>query len=421
MNAQAEITLKEPKDPTSVGCLPAPGEITTRVIRTLTEIEEIRPVWENWSTHPNSDIDFFLMNLRNEAGNPRPYIIVVNRDGQPECMLVGRVAHRPVEFKIGYKTLFRPGARVMGFVYAGLLGNINADTSRRLVDEVLACLKKGEAEAAFFMLLKKDAPLLGLLTSASPRSSRDHFVAFQAHRSMTVPASVEKFHQDLSAKVRRNQKWQAKRFLNEYAGDVRIKCIKTTAELQFVIPDIERIAAKTYQRRLGVGFVDSPAMRERLHFEARQGWLRVYLLYAAGKPCAFWIGAIYKGTFHSAFMGFDPWYARHSPGMFLIMQVLESFCDSACREVRDIDFGHGDAQYKAVLANRDWEEAPVYLFAPNIRGLRLALLRASTALVDFGARKLLIESGLLAKAKKVWRQRVRPVKAVCEVSDPPAD
>jgi hypothetical protein len=387
-----------------------PGVITTRVIRTLPEIEEIRPVWENWSNHPNSDIDFFLMNLRNEPGNPRPHIIVVYRGGQPECMLVGRIARRAIEFKIGYKTMFKPKARVMGFVYAGLLGNVDAETNGRLVDEVVACLKRDEAEAAFFMLLRGDSSLLESLTRRPTWSSRDHFISFQAHRSMTVPASAERLRQGLSAKVRKNQKWQAKKFLNEYAGDVAIKCVQRVADLPSAIQEIESIAAKTYQRGLDVGFVDSPAMRERLCFEAGQGWLRIYLLYAAGKPCAFWIGTVYKETFHSGFMGFDPGYARYSPGMFLVMRVLESFCESACREIPEIDFGHGDAQYKAVLANSEWEEAPVYLFAPNIRGVRLALLRASTALIDDGVRTLLVGTGLLAKAKKVWRQRVKPLR-----------
>jgi hypothetical protein len=410
MNAQAESVLKEPQGRIAAEHRAAPGGITTRVIRTLPEIEEIRPVWENWSNHPNSDIDFFLMNLRNEPGNPRPHIIVVYRRGRPECILVGRIARRPIEFKIGYKTLFKPEARVIAFVYAGLLGNVDAETGCHLVDDVLACLKKGEAEAAFFMLLRRDAPLLELLTRRPPWSNRDHFISLQPHRGMTLPASADEFHQNLSTKVRKNQKWQSRKFLEEYAGDVAIKCVQSITELQSAIQDIEGIATKTYQRRLDVGFVDSPAMRERLSFEARQGWLRIYLLYAGGKPCAFWIGTVYKETFHSAFMGFDPWYARHSPGMFLIMHVLESLCDSACKDVREIDFGHGDAQYKAVLANREWEEAPVYLFAPNIRGVRLALLRASAALVNDGARTLLAETGLLAKAKKVWRQRVRQIR-----------
>ena len=406
MSAQVETMLKEPQARIAAERLVAPGVITTRVIRTLPEIEEIRPLWENWSNHPNSDIDFFLMNLRNEPGNPQPHIIVAYRGGQPECMLVGRIARRPIEFKIGYKTLFKPEARVMGFVYAGLLGSVDPETSGCLVDEVSACLKKGEAEAAFFMLLRRDRSLFESLACRPTWSSRDHFISFQAHRSMTVPAGAEKFHQGLSAKVRKNQKWQAKKFLSEYAGNVAIKRVQSVADLPSAIQEIEGIAAKTYQRGLDVGFADSLAMRERLRFEAGQGWLRIYLLYAAGKPCAFWIGTVYKETFHSGFMGFDPQYGRHSPGMFLIMHVLENFCDSTCKEVREIDFGHGDAQYKAVLANNEWEEAPVYLFAPNISGLRLALLRASAALIDVSARSLLVETGLLAKVRKAWRQRV---------------
>ncbi len=42
----------------------------------------------------------------------------------------------------------------------------------------------------------------------------------------------------------------------------------------------------------------------------------------------------------------------------------------------------GDAQYKAVFGNREWQESSIYLFSPTVRGMRLGLLRASIMLLD---------------------------------------
>jgi hypothetical protein len=414
MNARAEITLRESHDVVAEQSLARSGEITTRVIRTLAEIEEIRPIWKRLSNHPNCDIDFFLSNLQNETGRPRPHIIVLYRDEQPVCMLVGRITTRRLEFGVGYKTLFRPQARVIGFVYGGLLGNVDQDASRRLVREIVSSLREGEADAAFFMLLKRESSFFNDIVQVASPFNRDRGISSQIHRTIVLPESVPEFHHSLSAKVRKNQKWQAKKFVSEHSGDVSVKCITCVADLGLAIKDIEAIAAKGYQRGLRVGFVDDAAMRKRLLFEVERGWLRAYLLYASGRPCAYWVGTVYGEVFHSDYMGYDPQFAKYSPGMFLIMSVVESFCGCNNGGIREINFGHGDAQYKELLGNCEWQESSVYLFSPTVRGTYLAALRGVTAVIDSGIRGALSRAGLAAKMKKLWRQRLR-------VKNPPVE
>jgi hypothetical protein len=406
MNAHTEFKVRESQAVIAPQNLGRSGEITTRVIRTLAEIEEIRPIWKRLSKHPNCDIDFFLMNLRAEIGRPRPYIVVLCRNEQPVCMLVGRITTRHLEFGLGYKALFRPEARVIGFVYSGLLGNVDQDASRLLVKEVMSSLREGEADAAFFMLLKRESPFFDHIVQVGSPFSRDRGISSQTHRAMVLPESEPTFQQSLSAKVRKNQKWQAKKFVSEQSGNVSVKCITGVADLWLAVKDIEEIAAKGYQRGLRVGFVDDNAMRNRLLFEAERGWLRAYLLYASGRPCAYWVGTVYRQVFYSDYMGYDPQFAKYSPGMFLIMRVVESFCGCNNRGIREINFGHGDAQYKELLGNCEWQESSVYLFPPNARGMYLAALRGVTAVIDSGIRKALSKTGLAAKIKKLWRQRL---------------
>ena len=176
MNAHTEFTVRESQAVIAAQNLGTSGEITTRVIRTLSGIEEIRPIWKMLSNHPNCDIDFFVMNLQSETGRPQPHIIVLYREEQPVCMLVGRITTRPLEFGLGYKTLFRPEARVIGFVYAGLLGNVDQDASRRLVKEVLSSLREGEADAAFFMLLKRESSFFNHIVQVASPVSRGGYL-----------------------------------------------------------------------------------------------------------------------------------------------------------------------------------------------------------------------------------------------------
>ena len=91
----------------------------------------------------------------------------------------------------------------------------------------------------------------------------------------------------------------------------------------------DQITGKSYQRGLGVGFVNDPQARERLRLKATKGWLRAYVLYLADCPCAFWMGDINRGIFGSDYLAFDPAFAKYSPGMYLILQVIEGFCNGS--------------------------------------------------------------------------------------------
>jgi CelD/BcsL family acetyltransferase involved in cellulose biosynthesis len=227
------------------------------------------------------------------------------------------------------------------------------------------------------------------------------------HRTLTLPASVDAFYAGLSSKVRKNLRWQAKKLLQDFSGDVRVHCFRQATELDRMFAEVERVAQKTYQRGLGVGFADNAEMRQRMHFEAEKGWLRVFALYVKEQLCAFWIGTQYGEVFHSNFMGYDAEYGKYSPGMFLVVRVIEDFC-SQNQNVRQIDFGLGDAQYKEVLGNQEWQEASVHIFGPSLRGCGLNALQVPVMLLDRAARKVLQETKLLARIKKFWRERLRP-------------
>src|SRR5208283_3583735 len=112
------------------------------------------------------------------------------------------------------------------------------------------------------------------------------------------------------------------------------------------------VAKKTYQRGLRVGFADSAGVRKRLELCARKGWLRAYLLYLGDRPVAFWIGTLCGETFLSEYMSYDPELRQFSPGMVLIMRVIEGFCNKANGDiVKELDFGPGHAEYKGVLGS----------------------------------------------------------------------
>jgi hypothetical protein len=222
---------------------------------------------------------------------------------------------------------------------------------------------------------------------------------------MELPRSLQELASQISRKVRKNQRWN--KLLRDYPDKVTIRSFCGTENLQHIVQVAEGIASKSYHRGLGVGFVDTPETRKLLRMQAEHGWLRCHTLYVDDKPCAFWIGTLYHGTFNSDYMAYDTNYAQYSPGMFLIMRIVEGFCGpNPVDRVSRIDFGQGDAEWKAHLGNQTWFEAPIYIFAPTMKGLRLNSLRMPSVLVNKVGRAVLERTQLLARLKKEWRKRL---------------
>lgn len=300
----------------------------------------------------------------------------------------------------------------MCFVYGALRGNPSKENCDLMVSEIVQSLSQGEADVAYMNFLREGSDLCHLARKKPGLLNRDYVPITQPHFAATLPASMEEFYQGLSPKVRKNQKWQSKKLMNHFSGAVRIHCYREATDLDKMIQDVEQVAKKSYQRGLGVGFFDTLMVRSHWQLKAQQGRLRSYVLYLAEKPCAFWIGEINQGTFESDSLAYDAEFGKHSPGMFLILNVIESFCDGNREGVTGVDFGRGNAQYKQVLSNQSWTETSLYIFAPTFKGICLNMARSLVGGLDQVIKKVLARTNLLQKIKKAWRNHAKPKEAV---------
>jgi len=378
-------------------------ELQVRVLRSVAELEEVRPAWQSWCWHPNADMDLYLLLMDCKPELLRPHIMVLYRDGRPEAMLIGRVVNQRLEFKIGYKTFLKPNVRVLNIVHGGTLGDLSSEKSEVLIREIEESLRRGEADVAALNWIRTDSPLYRAARQVPGVLSRDFFPAVQSHWKMSLSGSMERDYQG-GSKDYRELRRKAKKLHADYSNQVKIRCFRELVDLQRMISDVEEIAEGTYQRGLGVGFIDNAETRRHLNLEAEKGWLRAYVLYVAEKPCAFWIGNVYRGVFHGGSAGYDPRYSKYAPGKFLMTKGMETLYEGG---VREIDFGLGDADYKQGFGNGKWDEVLIYIFAPTLRGFWLNALRTPMVVIDQLAKKALEKTSLLPKIKRIWRDRVR--------------
>jgi len=381
-----------------------------RILRSVSEIESVR---EFWSTSPgtrDSDIDiFFLGRGQDNTDTAQPRVLALYRAGRPVALIAGKIVRREFTFRLGYFRLFKRMANVLTIPYGGLRGEASPDDCRKIVCEITKCLRNGEADVALIQYVDADSPLFRCAKTEPKFLFRDHFTPLRPHRKRTLPRSIDLLYAESSQGSKQFRR-VAKKLSHEFPGQVRVERFEAPGDLRRTLTVVEEIAQKTWQRKAStIGFnIKDTMLLEVLKTEAEGGHLRVYTLYLAEKPCAFWIGAVYQQTFFSDFLGYDPEYARYSPGTYLLSQIMEELCSQG---VEEIDFGFSDEEYKKRFGNVVWQDTNVHVYAPSLEGLMLSAMRMITVLPNEAARAFLKRTNLYQKAKSVWRKLAKRAEA----------
>jgi CelD/BcsL family acetyltransferase involved in cellulose biosynthesis len=381
----------------------APLGAEVRVLRSLTELEELRPVWTEWKGHPHSDIDFFKMLLESREEILRPHVIVVFRGGRPDAMLVGRLERAPVKFEIGYLPFLQLQALRLMFQYEALRGNPSEETCAAIIRAILEALKSGEADLATLSYPATDSQLSKKARSLPGFLSRDSAAIPQAHHRLLLSGTMEELFRGYSNSHRQAVRSHGRKLEKKLGGRMKFRCFREVADLEEGIATVEQVARKTYHRGLGVGFDDSPRSRQVLQFYARRGQLRMYVLSDGDRPITFWVGVVHDNWFHSEHTGFDPEYRDCSPGTYLFVKMIEEFYAEG---LEGVDFGLGDAVYKERFGNHLFEEAVVEIYAPRAKGLAIKSCRSLETAVASTVKKVFSRTDFILKLKKSWRERL---------------
>jgi CelD/BcsL family acetyltransferase involved in cellulose biosynthesis len=84
--------------------------------------------------------------------------------------------------------------------------------------------------------------------------------------------------------------------------------------------------------------------------------------------------------------------------------MLEDLC--ADDRVTRLDFGHGEAEYKAAFGSAERVESDVFLVRRGLRPLAVNLAATALGLVNSWGRNLAHETAWGRRLKRSWRSRV---------------
>ena len=375
-----------------------------RVYRSASELDEVREFWLANQRHPNTDFEHFLLVclLRGEVAGP--WVVAVRHDGRYRALVVGRLERRIVPLQVGYLRLPGVRATALTILHSGVIGQLDEEAAGAVATEIERFLLDGDVDLATVNLLPESDPLWSALTRSSQGLVGKTRPRWSTHRELALPSEPGFLLRDMRSKHRAWIRRKEKDLNAASAGGVRWSWQSPTATaIPEVCERLEAIAKTTYQRGLGVGFVDNDETRRRLTLFASRRQLRVMLLEIEGRPKAFWFGEVYCGVFHSAATGYTPDVREFEVGTLMFLRMA----DELVREgVHRLDFGLGDAQYKERFADRSWREGTIHMFAPTLKGRSLRAAVAGCDYFNRGVREVMERFDLVEPVKTRWRRRL---------------
>jgi len=370
----------------------------------ISEVEQLREVWQGMVTDPNADIDFYLAIVQSRSEVLRPHVIVVKQAGAIRSILVGRLEKKKIEVKIGYKTIVLSTVNCLTLVHGGLLGDQSESCITAMIDAARECLNGGDADVVWFYGIDEQSEFYRQASRAGNSLTRDYFPGRIQRWKLQLPGTYDELHRKLSSNTKHNLKRYSKRLREAFGDQLVIKSFSDISDLDWVLTDSEVVAGKSYHRGLGVGFIDNEETRRTLTLAAKGGWLRAYVLYGGGKPCAFWNGFLYGRTFFTVTTAYDPDIRDYRPGTFLLQRMLQDLCVE--KSADEVDFGFGDAQYKRDWCEREEVQASFFLFAPTLKAVFLNCIRTPIMGMTATVRQLLSKTGILQTLKRAWRDHL---------------
>jgi CelD/BcsL family acetyltransferase involved in cellulose biosynthesis len=152
------------------------------------------------------------------------------------------------------------------------------------------------------------------------------------------------------------------------------------ARLDRALEEGFRLEAAAWKGAAGTAILSRPETREfyrRLaRPAARRGWLRLHFLTVGGRRIAFHYSLLHGGTLYALKGGYDPAFARSSPGLVLYSLILRQAFDEG---LSGLDFLGDEEPWKLHWTHRTRAHHWLFVFRPSARTRLVHLLKFGLA------------------------------------------
>jgi hypothetical protein len=342
---------------TEVGQQTAGNDISVARLTTFDAIDSLRKEWQDLKDilMPGSihaDIDWFLTIVRLGPQPRTPLVITFRRDKQLVGLIAGFRHVREVLLKIGYLRLGRFTAPTFSTNYHCCLAL--PDASQYLHKTMTAALQAECSPLSTGLVYVNALPVNDPLYRSLVRAplSKGLVLAYPParHMMMSLAPTMEETIANRGPSVRAAlRRIMNKRDRSNKNNVFSTRIFTRTEELDAYFADAERVAKKTYQRALKVGFETTPLHRTQVELAVKKGWFRGHVLYSGNTPIAFQEDYLCGHHVFNPYVGYDPAYSDTNPGTMLLINSWEAL--SYHTNAANYDFGFGEGVYKERLAD----------------------------------------------------------------------
>lgn len=170
-----------------------------------------------------------------------------------------------------------------------------------------------------------------------------------ARRYADLSTSFDDYLATFSGKSRSTLRRKVRKFTEASGGTLDIRTYRNPNEIAEFQGLARRVSAKTYQEKLlGAGLPDDPDFMASMIRAATRGEACGWLLFVDDEPVSYLYAPADGDTLIYAYLGYDPDWARHSPGTVLQVEVMRQIIEEG--RFSRFDFTEGDGQHKRQFA-----------------------------------------------------------------------
>jgi hypothetical protein len=297
-----------------------------------------------------------------------PAQLVVARDGagsEPDCLAVVARETVPLRYRVSRLQL-NANLKCMELLGGRLLGSGEAEALERVTSAVFSQFR--DVDGIYLKSVPDDAPLWSTLQAKGWRVGGARAYRPDGERPFhyaEFPPTFEGYLGEFRKKQRYNLKRQVRLMAEANGNSLVMDIIERPEQIDGFLADIKAITVNSWKADLEEPAPDLASQPELMRAVAAAGLLRGYVLRAAGKPAAYALGYRFENIYHYANIAYDNQFSTQSPGAVLLLMMIEDLIDKA--QVKHMNFGITDANYKRVFGNRHIKDASVLIMRPGLR------------------------------------------------------
>jgi len=217
-----------------------------------------------------------------------------------------------------------------------------------------------------------------------------------------LAGSFDDYLKGFSSKTRSTLQRKLRKITAMAGGTLECRTFRTLDDVKEFHRYSRQIAVKTYQERMFDGAIPaSVEFAERMRRLAQRNCLRAFVLLIKGEPVSYLYLPASDGALVYGYLGYDPTYARWSPGTILLYLALERVF--AEQQFRYFNFTHGEGQAKELFGRARFLQADVHFFHWTLRNALAVYGHAGVEWLSSKIGQLLETVGLRKMMRKLLR------------------